>query len=144
MTTEQNRLLHALLNSKGVLSQKDNIIYGITKGRTSSSKELTPGEYAAAIDTLRALPDPKSTAKPKGEARGAKWQPPNDERDKLRKRVIAIGCYELGWSRDKVVAWATKSGTKFNDLGVEYLRKRIAALQKILKDTKDNKLSPKL
>lgn len=53
MTTQQNKMLHGLLNKTGLMADKANIINGITKGRTESSKDLSFDEARLMINWLQ-------------------------------------------------------------------------------------------
>ncbi|MBL7818456.1 MAG: hypothetical protein JNL70_25830 [Saprospiraceae bacterium] len=55
--------LHALLNVKGVMAQKANLVSSASNGRTESSRELTENEFDLLILSLEKLPDSASTKK---------------------------------------------------------------------------------
>lgn len=131
MTNYLNKRLHAELAARGLTGdKKEYAIYGFTNGRTSSSADLSDAEAREFINSLPAAggKDNDTASSP------AKWQPPTDEADKRRKQILAIG-YGIGWTKEKTIDWATADGTKFNDIPLEQLRKKIGALQKIKKQT---------
>ena len=52
MTILLNRRLHGLLKQLGLSDQKDNLIEGVTNGRSTSSKDLTDEEALTLIEQL--------------------------------------------------------------------------------------------
>ena len=52
MNATLNRQFHALINKKGLKSQKADLVSQITNRRTESSKELTDGEARELINKL--------------------------------------------------------------------------------------------
>ena len=88
MNHAQNKLLHGLLNQKGLLENKANIISGITKGRTESSKGMDFEEARLMITWLQTMPniapvDPNKKAQ-------------DDKSNKMRRRIISMA-HEMGW-----------------------------------------------
>lgn len=52
MSPLQNRVIHGLLAKTNLLKQKNNIVMGITKGRTSRSSQMNFEEAAMMITFL--------------------------------------------------------------------------------------------
>jgi hypothetical protein len=87
MNTAQNRAAYALFNKLGLMPQKENIISGISNGRTTSTRELDNNESIALIKWL-------------------KQQDPEEQKaDKMRRKIIAIA-HQLGWEK----TFITKQG----------------------------------
>lgn len=52
VTTAQIKKIHVLLQQKGVVDEKQTMVYSISNGRTESTKELTCREAKQLIDFL--------------------------------------------------------------------------------------------
>lgn len=85
MNHAQNKMLHGLLNKTGLMADKANIINGITKGRTESSKELSFDEARLMITWLKTQASPRPS--PKGEG---------DAANRMRRKIISMA-HEMGW-----------------------------------------------
>lgn len=72
----QNKLIHALLNSTGMMQQKKNIIMGFTGGRSDSSKGLTYEEAGAMLVYLKS----------------------QDAAHKMRRKIIKLA-HEIDWKK---------------------------------------------
>jgi hypothetical protein len=79
MNSEQNKALHALLNELNMSAQKGDLVYGATRGRTSSSKDMSIEEANLLIGRLREEKAGKS--------------------DLLKKRLIHRFCM-LGYTKE--------------------------------------------
>lgn len=90
MNHEQNKKLHALLNQKGLLENKANIIAGITKGRTESSKELSFDETRLMITWLQTMPDLRRAQD------DTLRQAQHDKENRMRRKIISMA-HEIGW-----------------------------------------------
>lgn len=85
MNTAQNKAAYALLNKLGLMPQKNNIVEGISNGRTSSLKELNHAESIALIKWL-------------------KQQDPEEQKaEKMRRKIISIA-HQLGWKQTYISA----------------------------------------
>lgn len=81
MNQSLNKQIHALLNNTGLAEQKANLVFGFTKGRSESSKDMTDGEAIDFINYLRQQPNA------------------NDEAaNKMRRKIISLA-YELHWAK---------------------------------------------
>ena len=78
MNHAQNKAVYALLNKTGLLPQKENIVAGISDGRTTSTRELTPQE---AIDLIKYLKNQDQS---------------EIAADVMRKKIISLA-HEMGW-----------------------------------------------
>lgn len=78
MNHAQNKMLHGLLNKTGLMNEKANIINGITKGRSESSKDLSFDEARLMINWLKSQ-DKTS----------------NDE-NRMRRKILSMA-HECGW-----------------------------------------------
>ncbi len=78
MTTTQNKAVYALLNKTGLITQKENIIAGISNGRTSSSKDLSYDEVVALIRYLKS-------------------QDPDEKKAETMRRKIIRMAHEMHW-----------------------------------------------
>lgn len=79
-TKSQNIQLYSLLNSTGFITEKADLAYSFSKGRTDKTSELYIAECDALIATLK-----KEQAKK------------NKALDKKRKTVISR-MYDMGWT----------------------------------------------
>lgn len=85
-TAGQLRRLHQLLNQQGLMGQKADIISNATKGRSTSSKELSYSETKALIQSLEAQ---------SAEPQRPKHQP-NDSRQRMINKVFAL-LHKIGY-----------------------------------------------
>lgn len=81
MTTNQNKTVHALFYSTGLLPHKKNIIGGISFGRTESSKDLSIEEGNMLIAYLQ------------NEANNSKY---GEAANKMRRKIISMA-HQLHW-----------------------------------------------
>lgn len=79
MTSSQNRTIHMLLTQTGLATQKANIVFGATGGRSDSSRDLSDAEVRDLISYLRSLPNREA-----------------DKADKMRKKILSMA-HEMGW-----------------------------------------------
>lgn len=129
MNAYWNKILHAELSAQGITGEnKGFCIYGFTNGRTSSSKELSDAEARELVLSLQRI----KKEVPKADA---PYQPPDDVANNRRRQLLAVG-YDVGWSKERIIEWATADGTRFNDISLAELSKKIAALKKIKKQIK--------
>lgn len=100
ITTGQNRRLHSLLQRRGLMEEKANLVLHYTDGRTEHSSELL---YNEAIQIIRALDKDNIPA-------SAIYK----DGDSQRKRILSI-CYqlpvELGFTR-----WSMVRGKRMVDM----------------------------
>jgi hypothetical protein len=130
MTPKLNSTLHALLGETELMSQKGNLIAGMTKGRTESSKEMTDFEARELIAYLQS-------------ERGKMYV----DRDKKRKKLIALA-FSIGENTGFVIGWAEKYGVngvkrKFNQYTKQELHLLIDKFQKTVIENRI-KNSPKI
>lgn len=117
MTPKLNSILHSLLSSTGLMSQKSNLVSGFTQHRTESSREMNDTEARALIAHLQGEQDKSKIAC-----------------DKKRKKLIALS-YSIGENDHFVKGWAEKYGVngvkrKFNDYNKQELHLLIDKFQK--------------
>lgn len=94
MTSIQNKIIHAELSKAGLMSQKANIVGGITRGRTTHSSEMNVDEARELIGWLQSRNLEGVAAREAGQNLQG-FQP--RQGDKMRKRLISIA-YELHWA----------------------------------------------
>ena len=122
--------MHALLTESELMSQKANLIAGITKGRSESSKDLTDFEARELINFLKA-------------ERGKIYI----ECDRKRKKLIALA-YSIGENQHFVIGWAEKYGVngvkkKFNQYDKKELHLLIDKFQKtVIENRIKNTIKP--
>lgn len=90
ITTEQNKMMHALLAQLNLMSQKGNLILGITNGRTESSRQMTNIEANELLAYLRSQQPALKTSKRSDEKKKA---------DKMRKVMISLA-WQMNWTKD--------------------------------------------
>jgi len=95
---QQNKILHALLHSTGMIEVKQELVYSFSNQRTSSSRELEITEATALIRYLKGL-DPAEAAC-----------------EKMRRKIIAKA-HNLRWEVSagtidmaRLNAWCVKFG----------------------------------
>ena len=101
MTTNQNKAIYALFTQTGLIAQKENLVLGISSGRTASTKELTDVEATDLIKYLKS----QDENEPKAE--------------KMRRKIIAMA-HELHWHKPRthdvdmkrLDDWCKKNGFK--------------------------------
>ncbi|MCX8018918.1 MAG: regulatory protein GemA [Chitinophagaceae bacterium] len=81
ITTQRNRTLHALLHATCLMSQKANLVLGISGGRTEKSSELTDTEARELCDYLRRQLPQGSTP---------------EKANTMRRKIIAMA-HQMGW-----------------------------------------------
>lgn len=86
MNHAQNKIVHALLTSTGLMPQKENIISGISNGRTASCRQLSHDEALALIAWLR-------------QQQGKSAQRHFAAANNMRRKIIAM-CHKLKWYKD--------------------------------------------
>ena len=90
MNATLNKRFHAALTANGLMEQKSNFISDATKGRTSSSKDLSDHE---ALTLIVLLEGQNRKATPKTE-------PKNDEL-KTQVKSVCYWFYQIGFVNDK-------------------------------------------
>jgi hypothetical protein len=126
MTTQQNKMLYGLLNKTGLMKDKANLIYGITKGRSESSKDLSFEEARLVINYLQT--QDKTT----------------DGINKMRRKIISMA-HEMHWhlpgtqkiDMERLNAWCEKYGygkKKLNDYSYNELPALVSQFTKVYKD----------
>src|SRR5690349_11815232 len=68
ITKEQLQKLHVMLNQLGLMDEKSNMVYSVSNGRVTSSKELTKDEGRLMIEYLSKV----------------------DGSEKMRKKIFAL------------------------------------------------------
>jgi len=91
MNMKLNRQLHMLLQRKGLMGQKEALVLSYSKGRTSSSKELTDMEAGELVRWLMGA-HPASTIAHQ------------DNGLKMRRKMIAMA-YEMRGKGKPAIAW---------------------------------------
>lgn len=131
MTAHQNSIVHALLHSTGLMSQKKNIVGGISFGRTESTKDLTPDEVNSLIQYLQ------------NEAKSS-----DAAAQKMRRKIISIA-HQLHWylpgtqkiDMAHINNWCIQYGhkhKKLNDYNVPELTILVTQFKEVFKDTLRN------
>lgn len=105
-TTEQNRRLYALLSQTGWESQKADLAWSFSDGRTDKTSELTVQECARLINALAAEAQKQDKAKEK------------------KRRTVFSRLYDLGWTNAEGRADAARLN--------EFLKSDKAAVKKPL------------
>lgn len=101
MNSAQNKAVYALFNKTGLIAQKENIVLGISNGRTPHTRELSHEESSELIKYLKS----QDTDEPKAE--------------KMRRKIIAMA-HELHWhipgtqkvDMKRLDNWCKKNGFK--------------------------------
>lgn len=123
MTIAQNKTVHALLHSTGLMAQKANIIGGISFGRTESSKDLTDEEVNHLIEYLKAQEKDNTAAQ------------------RMRRKIISMA-HQLHWhlpgtqkiDMEHVNSWCTQYGyghKKLNDYTYPELPKLVTQFKNV-------------
>jgi len=102
ITKSQIITIHTLLQHKGLMEEKANIVSEASGMRTSSCKELTFSEAQQLINILN----------------GKKQENPNDKSQKMRKHIIAMA-HELGFIKKEMKVMAEggmKEVANYDDL----------------------------
>lgn len=86
ITTQQNKTLHALLAQTGLSAHKANLINGITKGRTESSKQLSNFEANELLAYLRTQLHNKRQA----------LNSIDEKANRMRKKIISLA-WQMNW-----------------------------------------------
>lgn len=124
ITKEQLQKLHVMLNQMGMIEEKGNLVYSISGGRTTSSRELTKDEARLFIQYLSE----------------------NDPNERMRRKVFALA-YESGiiWgdtpgdkkmNAAKINQFLLRSGTvkkELNKLNKSELVKVVSQFEQIIK-----------
>lgn len=77
VTTAQIKKIHVLLQQKGLMEEKETMMYSISDGRTQSTKELTCNEAKQLISILL-----------------------GDDKDREKQMSIFAAIYGLAWKMD--------------------------------------------
>ncbi len=110
MNQAQYKAAWAIINKCGLQSQKDNIVAGISQGRTSSMRELSHEESLALISYLKTLD----------------VQPKDEAADKMRNKIFYYA-HMMNWTKvnkyNKVVA----DGKRIDEWMIKYsyLKKKL-------------------
>lgn len=133
MTPNQNKTIHALFHSTGLLPHKKNIIGGISFGRTESSKELSIEEANMLITYLQNEANNSRT----GEAA-----------NRMRRKIISMA-HQLHWylpgtqkiNMQRINNWCTQYGylhKKLNDHNAAELTKLVSQFKEVFKSVLSN------
>lgn len=144
-TKDQNKRLHAILGKMGIDRSTDEgreileqMVYDVTKGRTSSSSKMLIDECQALINNLKAM-----TGERPSSYTGAVSKYKDDKADKMRKKCLSI-CREMGgdwlmangqYNWKKINEWLYKSGylhKSFNSYTAAELPKLVYQFEKLL------------
>lgn len=123
MTTAQNKTVHALFHSTGLMHHKKTIVGGISFGRTESCKELTVEEASHLIEYLKAQ------------------EKDNAQAQKMRRKIISMA-HQLHWhlpgtqkiDMERVNNWCTQYGyghKKLNDYTYPELPKLVTQFKNV-------------
>lgn len=123
ITANQNKLLHALLSSTGQASQKSNLVYGFTDGRTESSREMLATEAEQLIQYLKLQDNSAESA------------------NVMRRKIISM-CHRIKWQKDgkadmqRLNTWCIESGylkKPLNDYTQKELPKLVSQFTQVYK-----------
>lgn len=149
MTNKYSKF-YALLSVLGIDSQeKSNLVLEYSNQRTKSLKELSSDELQNLETHLQNLTG--KSQKPNGWQQTKTAKPAtNDELVKLRKKVIALLAYSLGWTvydkaknnnvadMPRIYIWVQKYGIanpkKFNDYSKKELTGLISQVEQMVKN----------
>lgn len=81
ITVPQNKQLHGLLYQTGMTTQKRNLVFGFTNGRTEHSSEMLTTEADELIKYLKSQDNTVEAA------------------NKMRRKIIAM-CHRLHWTTE--------------------------------------------
>ncbi len=130
MATDPKKLkaIHTLFSKHNIKDKEDksSIIYSITGGRTTSTRELTDSEANGLLAHLQSL---DGTA---------------DRSEKMRRKIIRLA-HEMGWKRQgstkidmkRINAWCAKSGylhKPLDDYSYSELPKLVSQFEKVHAD----------
>lgn len=132
ITKEQLQKLHVMLNQMGLIDEKVNMVYSISNGRTTSSRDLTKKEGQLIIKHLSE----------------------NDPNQRMRKKIFALA-YEAGIIYDdspedkkinpaKLNMFLRERGAvkkELNAMNKTELVKVVSQFQQIAKHTSESKAS---
>jgi|GEM_PF-5354684 len=116
--------LSTVLEKKGHIIDREELIYQFTDGKKTSLKELTPTEYKELIKNIKRVFD-----------LGTSEQAERAARSKLFKKLKSIWHYKLCWSYTEFDSWCikySKPKKKAIDMSQAELRALIPILQKVL------------
>lgn len=110
MNTAQNKMVYALLNKTGLLPQKENIVLGISNGRTASTRELSHEESIALIGYLQQQDK----------------EPGEDPRTAMRNKIFYYA-HQLGWTKLNKHGKQVADGKRVDEWMIEYsyLKKKL-------------------
>ena len=114
ITNQQNRQLHAQLTALGLMSQKSNLVHGITNGRTEKSSEMSNFECNELLAYLRTQ---QPAIKRDGQAL---------KEDRMRKKILSMA-WEMNWTESDA-----GNGVKVNVQRVDQWCKSYGYLKKPL------------
>lgn len=106
ITTSQMKKMHVLLNKLGLMDEKVTLVYQASKGRATSSKDLTISEARSIIEHLN------------------KYAPDENKNEKMKKKVFAIA-YEVG-----IIYGHTPEDMKMNAAKIDMFLKDRGAIKK--------------
>lgn len=95
ITTEQNKMLHAILGSLGLLSDKAELVRQYTDGRTDSSRQMHWSEAESLIKFLKNSQQVDSHGGANNNNKGMKRVADNS----LRKAIKAVAIEMLGMEK---------------------------------------------
>jgi nucleosome binding factor SPN SPT16 subunit len=107
MKQAQNKAVHVLLNKTGLAPQKENIVAGISGGRTTSLRELSHEESIALVRYLK-------------DQQAAK----DDENKKMLGKIFYY-CHQMGWTKKNIKGRTVADGQRFDEWAnvYSYLKK---------------------
>ena len=129
ITYNQNKVLHALLGSTGLMHVKQDLVYSFSYQRTTSSSELLVDEATALIKHLQSLSTDAETLnkmrrKIIAKAHNMRWELANGKADMQR---INQWCVRYGGFNKTLNAHTitelTKLVTQFNNMYKKFLQK---------------------
>lgn len=136
-TVTQNKQLHAIIGKLKISSEhKQELIYQYTKGRSSSSADLTIPEAQALINNLNHLlrnEKPPVTPPKLKQANSA---------NAMRRKILSV-CHEMGWKENGRLDWTRINGfllkyghlkKNLNDYTQAELPVLVTQFEKLLKD----------
>jgi len=110
MNQAQYRAAYAILNRRGLQQQKENIVAGISGGRTTSMRQLNHDESIALIRYLK------------------EQQPTANDSSKMIGKIFYY-CHEMGWTKKNKHGKTVADGQRFDEWAVKhsYLKKKLQA-----------------
>lgn len=125
-TAGQNRQLYLLLNSTGLIQQKENLALSFSNHRTESTSELTVLECTELIKYLKNEEQKKKVKRHEFDK--------NDPAQKMRRKILSI-CHEMGWEDsggridwERLNSWLVKYGYKKYETLNQYSEKELPTL----------------